>query len=289
MIGLYNDSGDRLSIVYNGLTLNNDSDSTDDTYEINVVVTGDAWARVEDPRPEDDGYEAGKTWKQIKMIRLEGTLRAPTLAKFYDKRQSLAAAFDAAKIAHENTDPYLAMTFSVPTLDTTNFPTGLVASKYLLLPKRIALPPLSMYSGRAGYFTLEMEAIDPRRYLQSSSTCQVVATGSTSFNNTLADYRSWPTITITATGAGSATYSVGATSDGLTDLTLNLSGLVNTDVVLINTYDHTIKKNGTLAPELYVSGNYFPVEPKTYLNNSLTVANGTNMTTVATWYKAFCD
>ena len=290
MIPIYSAAGARLALVYNSLTLNNPSDDVDDTYEVNSVITGDALQILHEALPNTDGSElSSEVRKQLKIIRIDGTMRAPSLASYFDKRLALALAFDAAKIDHENTDPYLALTFSTPTTDTTTYPTGLVASKYLVLPRKLTLPAISMYTGLAGFFSIELEAIDPRRYLQTAATAQVSGTGTSAFANSKADTYSWPTVTITATGAGSATYQVSASLSGLTNLTLDLSGLVNTDVVTVNMATKLIQKNGTDAPQLYVSGDFFPVEPYSYQAASLTVAGGTNMTTVASWYPALVD
>jgi phage-related protein len=90
-------------------------------------------------------------------------------------------------------------------------------------------------------------------------------------------------------GAGSATYSVDVSSDSLFALTLNLSTMIASDVVVVDMARKKITKNGVETPSLYVSGDYFVIEPSAYQGGSLTTLNGTNATTVTTWRPAFSD
>lgn len=292
MIAIFNDSGSRLTVAYNGLSMNVAADNNDDTYEINSVVTGDAYTVLHDDRPNDDGSElSSAVRKTMKIIRIDGTIRAPSVAKFMDKRQALAVAFDAAKIARENSsDPYLPLTFSVPTTDTVTYATGLISSKYLVLPKRLTLPAISQYTGESGFFSVELEAIDPRRYYATlQSTTAIVGSGSQVYANTKANTDSPGTLTITMSGAGSATYTVYDDSLGLTHLVLNLSTLTNGQYVTVDMKSKSISLSGTAAPQLYVSGDFWNIPPDDYLSAGLVVTNGTNASTVMSWYPAFVD
>jgi hypothetical protein len=285
MIGLFSADTTRLSIVYNGLTLNNAADPTDDTYEVNSVAVIPQLDTIEDPNMDDDGLEAYKVRKVRLIVTIDGTIRAPTIARLFDKMKAFNAAFDPGRLTHDNpaTAGFLPMTFSTPTLDTANYATGLVPSRYFVRPRKMLVPVVSEYTGLAAFFRLELEAADPRRYLQTISTLN----GAGAADNTLADYRSFPVITITAAGAGSATYTISRAAAGYTtkQLVLNLSGLVNTDVVIVDMAAHTITKNGTATPSLYVSGSWWEIEP---LSNTITITNGTNMTTSTAWNRAFC-
>lgn len=280
MIGLFTDAGARLPVTYNGLTLNNPSDPKDDRYELNIVVPTTAINVTVEPHPSSDGSEAYTPYRASRNIRLLGVIRAPSVAKLYDKMKSLAAAFDPAVVAYNNpTDSFLALDFSTPTTDTTNFPSGLAACRYYARARTVPEPMVSVFGGWSAFFSIDLFVRDPRRYVQTAST----VTGTGTAANTVADTVSWPTVTITATGAGSATYSVANTTLGKT-LTLNLSGLVNGNTVTVDMARAKVSKNGVETPSLFVSGNYWPIQPG---NNTITVTNGTNVTTVTSWRPAF--
>lgn len=274
----------RLAITYNGLTLNNPADAVNDTYQVDSVTPATQFDTITDPSPGTDGMEAYNVFKAARLLTLKGVIRSPTVAGLYDKVKALAAAFDPAKITHENTGGgFLKMTFSVPTLDTTNYSTGLVPSFYYARPRDIPEPTDSTLMGTDLPFKIDMLLVDPNRYYQTQSSL----TGAGTISNTLADYRSYPTVTITMAGAGSATYTYGLTNsiDAAVSLVLNLSGTVNTDVITIDSLNSRILKNGTDTPSLYVSGAYPLIEPGT---NTVTLTNTTNATTVTTFYPAFC-
>lgn len=285
MIGIFSSDATRLAVTYNGLTLNNPADAADSTYEINAVATRPLYDTIEDPSPSGDGAEIYDPRKIKLLIAIDGTIRAQSYADLYDRIKSLMATFDPAKVAHENpsTQGFLALDFSVPTADTTTYPSGLVPSRYYARAANLYVPADSEYTALAAFFRLDLECSDPRRYLQTTSSL----TGAGTIDNSKADYRSFPTITITAAGAGSATYAIGnANTYGTNTLTLNLSGLVNTDVVVVDMAAQTIKKNGVSTPSLYVSGSWWSIEP--VASNAITITNPANMTTVTTWRRAFC-
>jgi len=280
VIGLFSDAGARLAVTYNGLTLNNPADPKNDTYTLDAVQPATQISQVVEPHPSSDGSEVYMPYKASRNIRLLGTIRAPSIAKLFDKMAVLATAFDPAVVAYNNpTDSFLALDFSTPTTDTVNFANGLMASRYYVRARVAPEPMVTSWTGWSAMFSLDLLVKDPRRYIQAALS----VTGTGTAANTLATTVSWPLVTITASGAGSATYSVANTTLSKT-LTLNLSGLVNTNVVVVDMAKAKITKNGVETPSLYVSGNYWPIQPG---NNTITVTNGTNMTTVTSWRVAF--
>lgn len=285
MIGIFSADTTRLAVTYNGLTLNNPADAADSTYEINAVATRPLYDTIEDPSPSGDGAEVYDARKVKLLLAIDGTIRAQSYADLYDRIKRLMATFDPAKVSHENasTQGFLPLDFSVPTADTTTYPSGLVPSRYYARSASLYVPTDSEYQGLSTFFRLDLECSDPRRYLQTTSS----QTGAGTIDNSKADYRSFPTITITAAGAGSATYAIqNVTAYATKSLTLNLSGLVNTDVVVVDMAAQTITKNGVATPSLYVSGSWWAIEPTN--SNVITITNPTNMTTVITWRRAFC-
>lgn len=275
----------RLAHAYNGLTLNNPADSSTSTYEINSVVLMPQYAFLQDAKQDEDGSTGYDVTKPALLLRVDGTIRGSTLIDFHDKIVALAAAFDPAKVWYENatTQGFLPYTFSLPSSHSLAV-SNLLACYYNLRARRIELPPISQYTGTAGFFGLDLIAIDPRRYWQTGSTLSGAGTATNSGN-----YRTFPVLTITASGAGSATYRFNnahtngsVTSPSL--LVLDLSGLVNNDVVVVNFAKRTITKNGVDAPTLWVSGTFSPLQTGA---NTITYTNGTNMTSVLTWNHAW--
>lgn len=293
MIGLYagvagkRGGTTRLSMSYNNLVLNNPNDTLvaqatgADTYEINTVAGSTAFDYLSEVNQQRDGLEVYPFRKISRIVTLRGIIRAQSIESLHDKIKALANAFDPAAIGFRNSNPFLAFDFSVPTTDTGNYASGLVPSRYYALPMRIPDPVIDYAVGRTASFDIVLLMKDPRRYLQTATT----KTGGGAIDNSLADYRSWPTLTITMSGAGSATYTYqNAATTNTYALVLNLSGCVNGDVVVVDMERRTITKNGTSTPSLYVSGTYCQVETGT---NTITITNGTNATSVLSFRRAF--
>lgn len=299
MIGIYGGTSGsrgeatRLLITFNSLSLNNPADTLEtssgpDTYEINTVngVTNlDYFSELNQQR---DGMEVYPFRKVNRIVTMRGTIRAPSQAKLHEKIKTLANKFDPAKIAHDN-DPtganpnnmFIALDFSVPTTDTANYASGYVPSRYYALPLRIPDPVIDYSTGHAAFFDLVMLMRDPRRYWQTLTT----QAGAATIDNSLADYWSWPTLTITMAGAGSATYSVTSTTSlhGAITLTLNLSTCQNADVVTIDFERRKITRTraGTTSDfaSAYVSSvldGYFHIDA--VASNAISYANTTNAT-----------
>ena len=279
MIPLFDDAGNRLGIGFNGLTLNDPASPKQDLIEVNTVSMAGNFDAATDSDPADDGTELTSVRRTMYVLRIDGFLRAPTYAALYDRKKLVAAKLDPAILYRNNLATFgaLPMTFQVPTADTANYPSGFVDSFYTARSRGGVTPPDSMFTGRACAFSAEFIIPDPRRYFATQQTL----TGAGTAVNTLADEQSSPTVTITMAGAGSATY--GYTLGGTT-LTLNLSGRINGDVIVIDFRTRTIKLNGVVSPNLFVGGDYAKMLPG---NNTVALANTTNATTVTTWYRAF--
>lgn len=285
MIHTHDDAGNRLGITWDGMTLNNPADPEDDIYELNGVGVMGQFDQTLDSDPSEDGTEIGPVKRSMLILRTDWTIRAPSIAKLADKVLDFAFAFDPARLAYENPTTYgvLAMGFSVPTTDTTNYATGFVPSYYYARPRTMPMPPISSYTGTSCFCSVEMIVPKARRFYQTESS----VTGSGTATNTLAGVWSWPTVTITMTGAGSATYSIARAhaTYGTDTLTLNLSGLVNGNVVTVDMGTKTVKVGGVITESLVVAGSeFFKIDVGA---NTLTVTNPTNATTVTTWRRAW--
>lgn len=286
LISLFDAAGARLALAYNGLTVNSPSDTiestsgAEDAYRINAVASKTALDYVLEIQSQRPGAEIYNMHKVTRVVTLSGRIVGPTRAKLHDKIEAFAEAFDGDKIRFNNaSNPFLPLTFTTLTTDTTNYPSGQMACKYLAMPGAI-FEPVVGGKGYTARISMPMLLRDPRRYLVAQST----KTGAGTTTN-LGGFRSWPTLTITMAGAGSATYRITNTATtNTTILTLDLSGRANADVVVVDFEHRTIKVNGTLTMSLYVSGGWTEAEPG---NNVLTYANTTNATSVFSYFPAF--
>lgn len=283
LISLFDASGDRLAITYDATYAFNQAIGTTrkDIVEINRVQYQTAFSGVVEQREFTDGLEVYPTYKRQKRIILIGAVRASTKGTLYDRLEELATAFDPALVAHNDPDGmgFRPLDFSVTTADTVTYPTGLIACRYYVRPEAALEPPFSQHQGLAVPFVLSLIAADPRRYTQAVESL----TGTGNADNSKADYWSWPTLTIAMTGAGSATFAIANAATAQT-LTLDLSGLVNGDSVAVDMESRAITVNGVDTPELYVSGDYFHLEPG---SNAITVTNDTNASPTLSWRPAF--
>lgn len=287
MLFPFKDDGTRLPIVYNGLTFNSASDVAESLSQAPEFTRLESYAGqtaidyIKENNERRDGIEVYNAHKLGRIHRLNGTMGAPTLAKLADRITAFAAAFDPSTIAFKNSDPFLPLTFSVPTNDTANYVSGLIPCQYHVLPIEMPEPVISTVGiGFGAKWGVTLLAKDPRRFAQSTGG----RTGAGSITN-LGDFRSWPTLTITMSGAGNAAYAY--TNTGPTEaktLTLNLSGLVNTNVVTVDCERRTISVGTTLRMDLYVSGDYPQIQPG---SNTVAIANTSNTTTVTTYRPAW--
>ena len=286
MLALYDAANARLAVVYNGLTMNNPADNESDTIEINGWTSRTLVDFVADGRQDKDGLEAQAPRKQGRVYVMNGILRAPTVPELWDRIKQLASTFDPVLVQRANptVKGFIALDFSVPTEDTATYASGLVPSRYYARPRGaldIGYEPAR--HGNAVPFSLEMLLADERRYLQTASSHTQDSVSKT-LANPKADYPSWPTVTITATGAGSAAWTIDKAGDGIAALTLNLSGLVNTDVVVVDMEKKSITKNGISTPSLKTAGGWFDLDVG---NQTIDVLNLTNLSVSLAWRPAF--
>lgn len=288
MIPIYKDNNGqdvRLAHTYNGLTLNNPADPTTDTYEINRITPRTDIQSIIEPHQGREGSEAWGARKTGRLFRVDGVIRAPTLAKLHDKIKALAEAFDPDKATLENPDAqgFLPYDFSVPTTDTATYASGLVPSRYLVRAIHLPEPTIDYGHGYSAAYTIDLFARDPRRYLQTAET---FGAASGDADNTAADYRSFPSVTITMSGAGNVAATLTNSTVG-NALVLDLSDLVDNDVVVVDMEQKFITLNGTGTMSLYVSGDYWWMSPGE--ENALALTNSEGIESwLVSWRPAFC-
>ena len=283
----------RLAIVYAGnasITLNDPASPTDDSMFLDDIAVSPITDAVMENKQGKDGMEAYQVFKNGLMIRMHGIIKAPTQARLFDKAEALAYAFDPALLSRRFSPSSLgfrSLAFSVPTEDTVTFPSGLMPSQYFAR----AMDPVhfarSTFEGYNAPFEIDLIVRDPRRYLQTLR--QKFDNGA--MDNLVADYPSWPMLTIVMTAAGNAAagFQNAGSLGGAKTLTLNLSGLAASDVVVVDMERRLIKRNGITDMSLYVSGDYWMIEPQNNTQSFNFINSGgiSQSNTHVDWYPAF--
>ncbi len=287
MIGLQDDNGVHLSIAYNGLTLNADADTVESTtegagpstYVIDAIAPRTALDYTLEPNQQRSGVEIYNPRKAARVVTLRGRILAKSFADLYDRIEDLAVAFDPDNIAwfYGDADMFLPLTFSTPTLDTVNYPTGLMACEYFAIPAAMPEPVIGP-EGQSATFHVDMLMRDPRRYLQTTDSL----VGNGTITN-IGDFRSWPTISATVTGHGSATFTVAVTgTQGTNTLVLDLSSNTGTTSLSIDCENSAIYVDSVETPGWWVSGSYPEINAG---SNTITFSNTTNTTSRTVTYR----
>lgn len=291
MIPLFKDNGDRIALAYSSLiTLNSPNDPQDDIYECNIYSSSPQWDALTEPKTQGHGLEGHEPRKVVTLHRIDGVIRAPTLAKLYDKVLALNEAFDMVNAfdsdsSTEHNRGYLPFWFSIPTTNTALYPTGLIPAEIRVRSLAVPVSRSSQFEGTTCRFTLMLQAADPRIYYTTEQTVSRANAGTMNADNDDAGFPSPVTLTIDFSGAGS-----GRTSFlmGGRTLVLDLSGLISTDEVVVDMERQTIELNGGSAMNLYDSGEFWQDLPKG-ATTTITIANitGTLAASVeASWYRA---
>lgn len=277
---------ERNPLSYNGLTFNQIiGGSKKDIIEVNQVRVRTPVRHIRERREYDTGLEVYGAFKEGKQLNLSGVIRASSHGALYDRIAEMAAAFDPDAVSRDNPDTFgfLPLDFSLPTSNTTDYPSGLIPCRYYVRAEEAFEPPMSQYSGLAVPYVLSLLAADPRRYLQAESSA-AISGATTVIDNTAANFNSWPTITLEMAGAGSPVWQIDRVGDSRTPLTVNLSQLVDGDTLVIDMDRRTIKVNGLDRIDLYVSGGWFDLSPGSI---TITTNDLTNVICAIAWRPAF--
>lgn len=290
IFSIFDAAGARLSLSYNGLTMNDPASAVNDRIEIRRIVPRPQARSVMDVRQTTDGMQVQDAFKSMTTLEVVGRILKPTRAAIFDAASQVAETFDPALLSRNNaTDKgFLALDGSTPTADTVNYPSGIIAKRVYARPIHPVLPVVvtgGNPGGRAqegeAYFAVNFLLRDPRVYLQAASS-QALSATSTVVSNAKADYPSWPTITLTAaTTAG--TLEIDNTTDSKTKLVLDLTG-IDSQPVVIDMENHKITVAGIQRDERYISGDWFELLAG---SNTITVNSLTGITAMTmTWRPA---
>lgn len=244
------------------ITLNNPADDDDDTYQIETVGVDISWDSFVEPSADIDGIEAGAPRRVQAIYHINGWVRAPSIAKLHDKINALNEAFDPVLTYMDDTatvNPgYMPYNFSVPTADTDNYATGLIPVRIYVASIRLPVGVSTKFDGYSAKFALTLRALDPRAYLQTTSSGTRTGNGTVNLVNTLATYPSWPTILLEFTTAPSSDITI--TQNGVT-ITIDYTKIGSHTSLEINTSARDAKfeddSNGMIA--IKSTSRFWPV------------------------------
>ncbi len=252
---------------------------------------------MRDPFHVSQGGALGRVHKGFLELRLTGRIEVPDAdqrASLADKEFEMRAAFDPylCTLDSPTTEGAYPLDFFEPTTDTGagRYPSGWMDLRYYMRPTRQPAITESVNERGSRQYSVFLVAADPRCFEQSESTLSL-SPGTASGNvvnkgNVPAPLKA----TITMSGAGASNFTI--TRSGVA-FVLNLSGMVNNDVVVVvfepcapYGAGRLITKNGVRAHSLKTSapGTWLDVPAGTA---SFAITNTTNVTScVLAWRSA---
>jgi hypothetical protein len=257
--------------------MNNPNDSPDETYEIVNVAIADQFSLQTEPLPQSDGQQSYIPHKVRKLIHIDGVIHAKTLAKLnYMAMQMnryldpINAFWDDSALLGSNKG-FLPLTFSVPTSDTTNYPSGLITVVAYVRSTQRPVQVGSKLQGYSARFQIVFEMIDPRFYYTTATS--VTLTGSSQVHASVTEYPTFPTFSLTLSSAAqviqlnrtSPTDENGNAMNVRIDPTNTLDGAAGQsgDVITFNMATGRAYNNGILREDWAVPGfmAYWPILP----------------------------
>jgi hypothetical protein len=189
------------------IVLNDPTDARDNTYEVDSVAVTPVWDYVNEPNAERDGSIAGPPREVQKMIRVSGFVRATGMAQLYDNIAALNRAFNP--VLTYNTDlassefdvGFVPLKFYTPTDNTSDWANGYIAQQYYVRALSMPVDATTKFDDFSARFVIELLAVDPRKYEQTTQLAERTGSGDLSIVNAKATYDSWPIVKITFVGA----------------------------------------------------------------------------------------
>jgi len=230
------------------------------------------------------GGDLGDAADTFRYLSLAGMVVGSTGEKLADMVSRIFQTFDVeeAQLASPTTRGLSDLTFTCPT-EIAGY-TPYQVEKFIARPAGYPVIHERQSEGLSRPFAVELVCEDPRRYRNAITT--VTLNSGNSFSalcanwNALVGRQTMPLFTVSMAGAGSATFTL---TDGARTFILDLSGMVNTDVVTVDMATGIIKKNGVLSAFLRTSpvDTFFGVGRG---GTTITATNTTNVSSVAIAY-----
>jgi hypothetical protein len=225
-------------IVYNSLSVNTATRSAGGLPTVGYLVEQfrplppaiDAYF---EKRALTDGMDAGDVYLAGRQFGLIVTVFGSTQGDFWDRAQDLFYAFSPT-IAYATDSAnagFLPLDFYQPTADIATWPTSAYPSG---IPLRYYVRPMhapiylverdkdggTVSRGFSKRFEINLQARDPRKYLQSTIAATVTSTTQTAVYK--GDYESFPVFSWSMSAAGSSAFQLTLNS---TNLTINLASI----------------------------------------------------------------
>lgn len=194
-------------------------------------------------RAQGDGYDASDVYLGLRTIQMRGTIYGDTRAEAFDRLQELRAAFtpSGAYLESPYEYGYLDLQFDEPTENLAEFTNGYRSC--FIKARPVAQPEWSLtkgsdggeeYGGLSIPFSVELEAIDPRVYIQGGVVIPLTGGLSGAGNTTnRGDYPAPLNILLNVRAAAVAG-----------SFTLNASGSTLTITIPNSTSDQTFRLSG---------------------------------------------
>lgn len=200
------------------IVLNSPIDARDDTYEVDDISIQPMWDENMEPHSDRDGSQVGEPREVQKIIRISGWVRAPSLAKLYDKIAALNRAFNPvlARIddnANAFNTGFMKLQFYTPTADTGAWGATFIAQEYRARSIDLPVPITTKFDDLSARFRIMLRVADGRRYQQAELTATRTGSGTVSVANSLATYPSWPIIELAFTTAASTDITIERTNN----------------------------------------------------------------------------
>ena len=243
------------------------------------AITDTLVINTEDEKPEDVGIVDYGAKLSKGQWPLPVTLYATSLANMASLIQDLKEAFNPDLLEADSTYGVTTKYMGYHPLDWTET-VGSDSRAFRIYAKAEEIPQVSMnnLSGLIRRAVIKLKVMDPRKYLQAESTLTGAGTAAN-----VGTFTTPLTITITASGTTS-------TSLQITNSTTGKSIYITTaltagQVLVLDTFAHTAKLNGTDKRSMVGSNSdWWVLNPG---NNTLAVSNGSNCTVSFAWRSAW--
>lgn len=277
-------------LTFRSLEINKPSDPEDDTFRIEEIAESDIWQQAFEPFPNRDGAQVYEPFMMYKLFQVRGFVKAPTLAKLFDKIELLNKTFNPINCYLADTSTfnkgYLPLDFNVPTTDTGTYGSGLIPSRYYVQAIRPPVVIETKFDGLTARIDFILRAVDPRRYLQTTSSGNRTGDGTLVLDNSLASYRSFPTITIALPGGAPAGTATISTSESSKVVSIDLSQLSASTTYTLDMQGRTFVTGATnKIAAITGSSQFFDLLAKSQTLTFAGFAAGTGLTVV--WRRAF--
>lgn len=183
--------------AYRGFALNTVTSGTGCLLE-QMLLPGVSAVGYTEKRARADGTDAGDVYQGARRFTLRGTIYGATRGALFDQYRAIIAAFTATRSYDDDADAlgYQPFTFSSPTADTANFPSGAIDLFINIRP--LAQPSFEINRDTTGGdkggglpWSVPVEARDPRFYV--ATPVEVALTGATSGSGTMTNRGNYPT------------------------------------------------------------------------------------------------